>query len=52
MSEEKKPHQKAMLCVVVTREQRERLQGLIKKKKFKNESEAVQKALDDLLAST
>lgn len=52
MSEEKKIHQKAMLCVVVTREQRERLQNLVKKKKFKSESEAVQKALDEMLAST
>ena len=52
MSEEKKLHQKTVLCVTVTREQRERLRGLVKKKKFKNESEAVQKALDGLLAST
>jgi len=52
MSEEKKLHQKTMLCAIVTLEQREHLRGLVKKKKFKNESEAVQKALDDLLTST
>ena len=52
MSEEKKLHQKTVLCVVLTREQRDRLRQLVKKKKFKNESEAVQKALDDLLTST
>ncbi|GEM_PF-6338499 len=46
------PHRKAVLCVVVTREQLEQLRELIKKKKFKDESEAVRKALDALLAAT
>ncbi len=47
----KELHQNAVLRVVVTKEQRERLQGLIEKKKFKDESEAVRKALDVLLES-
>ncbi len=48
----KELHPNAVLHVVVTKEQRERLQGLIEKKKFKDESEAVRRALDVLLEST
>lgn len=44
-------HPNAVLRVVVMKDQRERLQELIKKKKFKDESEAVRRALDLLLAS-
>jgi len=45
-------HPNAVLRVVVTKDQRERLQELVRKKKFKDESEAVRKALDVLLGST
>ncbi len=44
-------HPNAMLRVVVTKDQRERLQELIKKKKFRDESEAMRRALNLLLAS-
>lgn len=44
-------HPNAVLRVVVTKDQLERLQKLIKKKKFRDESEAVRRALDLLLTS-
>lgn len=50
--ESKELHRDAVMVVVVTKNQLERLRELIEKKKFKDESEAVRKALDALLSST
>lgn len=47
----KELHPNAVLYVVVTKDQRERLQELVKRKKFKDESEAVRRALDLLFES-
>jgi Arc/MetJ-type ribon-helix-helix transcriptional regulator len=49
--EETRLHPNVVLTVIVTKDQRERLQDLIKKGKFKDESDAVRKALDMLLAA-
>jgi len=52
MSEETRLHPNVVLTVILSKEQRERLQELVKKKKFKDESEAIRAALEMLLAST
>lgn len=45
------PHPNAVLIAIVTKEQREHLQDLIKRGRFKDESSAVRKALDMLFAT-
>lgn len=52
MSEETtRLHPNVVLSIIVTKDQRERLQELVRKKKFKDESEAVRKALELLFSS-
>ena len=50
--EAKELHPNVVVRVVVTKDQRERLQELVERKKFKDESEAVRRALDLLFEST
>ncbi|MDI6820526.1 MAG: hypothetical protein QMC89_06465 [Candidatus Hodarchaeaceae archaeon] len=45
------PHPNAVLVAIVTKDQHEHLQDLVKRGKFRDESSAVRKALDMLFAA-
>lgn len=44
-------HPNVALLVILSKDQRERLMELVRKKKFKDESEAIRAAVEMLLAS-